>query len=80
MQITIAPYEADAHCVSVTFELDGITHTRTVNACFDAAGVYDAAATDARVAEVAEGVANKIALGVITSATAITETATPSPR
>lgn len=71
MQITIAPYKADARTVDVTFEQDGVTHTRSVNACFDATGAYDEAATKARVAEVALGVANKIALGVITNAPAI---------
>ncbi|MGB8603372.1 MAG: hypothetical protein WCD42_14350 [Rhizomicrobium sp.] len=78
MQTTIAPYEADARTVSVTFEQDGVTHTRSVNACFDEAGAYDEAATASRVAEVALGVANKIALGVITNAPA-TDSAKDAP-
>lgn len=71
MQTTIAPYIADARTVSVTFEQDGVTHSRAVNACFDEASAYDEAATKTRVAEVALGVAGKIALGVITNAPAI---------
>lgn len=78
MQTTIAPYITDARTVSVTFEQDGVTHTRTVNACFDGDGAYDEAATATRVAEVALGVANKIALGVITNAPE-TDSATDAP-
>lgn len=78
MQTTIAPYETDARTVDVTFEQDGVTHSRSVNACFDEAGAYDEAATEARVAEVALGVANKIALGVITNAPA-TDSAKDAP-
>jgi hypothetical protein len=37
-----------------------------VNVCFDADGVYDATATAARIVEVGNGVAHKIAVGVIT--------------
>jgi len=33
--------------------------------CFDADGDYDEDATDARIDEVAMGIANKIAVGVI---------------
>ena len=37
-----------------------------VNVCFEADGTtYDSDATDARIAEVAAGVAHKIAVGVI---------------
>ena len=41
------------------------THERSVNVCFDADGAYDAEATLVRVGEVANGVANKMACGVI---------------
>ena len=59
--------------IEVTFTEDATTpnttHTRMVNVCFAADGAYDEAATDLRIAEVAAGVAHKIALGVIASAT-----------
>jgi hypothetical protein len=42
------------------------THERSVNVCFDADGNYDAGATAVRIGEVANGVANKMACGVIT--------------
>jgi hypothetical protein len=42
-------------------------HERSVNVCFDAEGAYDADATDIRIGQVANGVANKIACGVITA-------------
>lgn len=41
------------------------THERSVNVCFDADGNYDADATAVRISEVANGVANKMACGVI---------------
>ena len=52
--------------VSVTFtdEDTGIVHERTVNAVFTE-GEYDKAGTIARVEEVARGVSQKIAAGVI---------------
>ncbi|WP_010546003.1 hypothetical protein [Sphingomonas elodea] len=53
--------------VSVTFEHAGITHTRDVNAVLNARGKYDAAATEARIADVAAGVEVKIAAGAITN-------------
>ena len=44
-------------------------HERSVNVCFEADGTtYDAAATAARVVEVGNGVAHKIAVGVVTNA------------
>lgn len=64
----IGAYDAATRTVPVTFTQSGIVHRRSVNACLDEAGHYDAAATEARVAEVARGVAHKIALGVITAA------------
>jgi hypothetical protein len=53
---------------NVTFEHAGITHTRDVNACLTTKGKYDAAATEARIADVARGVEVKIAAGAITNA------------
>ena len=57
--------------IKVTFTCDDVTpsciHTRHVNVCFDADGTtYDATATAARIVEVGNGVAHKIAVGVIT--------------
>ena len=40
-------------------------HERSVNVCFDADGAYDSAATLVRIGEVAMGVEQKIACGVI---------------
>lgn len=53
--------------VQVTFTKGEIRHTRNVNVCFDADGNYDAEATLVRIGEVARGVENKIAAGVITA-------------
>ena len=59
----------DATVVDVTFTNSSpvFTHQRSVNAVFDSDGNYDAAATKVRVAEVALGVENKIAMGVISA-------------
>jgi len=70
MAVTTA-YEAptgDETTVEVTFTSDSpsLVHTRTVNAVFTS-GSYDADATAVRVAEVAAGVENKIAVGAITA-------------
>lgn len=70
MAITTA-YDAptgDETTVEVTFTSDSpaLVYTRSVNAVFTS-GSYDADATAARVAEVALGVENKIAVGVITA-------------
>ena len=54
--------------IEVTFTQDDpeVTHTRMVNVCFEADGTtYDSEATDVRIAEVAAGVAHKIAVGAI---------------
>ena len=57
----------DVKDIIVEFKSDSpdVTHTRYVNVCFDGSGNYDDTATKARCAEVAMGVENKIALGVI---------------
>lgn len=51
--------------ISVTFINGTITHQREVNVCLDAEGAYDHEATLARIEEVARGVEQKIAAGVI---------------
>ncbi|HEY0626691.1 MAG TPA: hypothetical protein VGD10_08145 [Allosphingosinicella sp.] len=65
MKTRINRYDAEARTVDVTFTHQGVKHRRGVNACLDADGEYDAAATKSRVAEVAAGVEKKIELGVI---------------
>ena len=69
----IGAYNADTRTVPVTFTQGDIVHQRAVNACHDEAGHYDPEATAARVADVARGVAHKIALGIITAAAPATE-------
>jgi len=61
--------EVDCRDIKVKFTCSdtSIVHERSVNVCFDEAGRYDSAATLIRVAEVATGVENKIAVGVITA-------------
>ena len=51
--------------IHVRFTDGTITHDRHVNVCYDADGNYDEDATDIRIGEVAMGVENKIAAGVI---------------
>jgi hypothetical protein len=68
MEITIGSFDAAARAVTVTFDHEGVTHVRSVNAVVDEAGEYDAESTAARVDEVAAGVAYKIELGVIVNA------------
>lgn len=67
----ISPQTRD---VPVTFTLGDIVHKRRVNAVYDAAGQHDRKATEARVAEVAAGVAHKIESGAIKLEPAETET------
>lgn len=67
MQTSIGTFDSDSNSVEVTFEHDGVTFTRSVNACLDEEGQYDEAATAARVEAVARGVAHKIEIGVITN-------------
>ena len=59
--------ETDCRDVQVRFTCGNTdcVHERSVNVCFDADGAYDAAATLVRVGEVAMGVEQKIARGVI---------------
>jgi len=65
MKTRTGKYDPATRTVPVTFTEGEIEHKRAVNACHDADGAYDAAATRVRVAEVARGVAVKIGLGVI---------------
>ncbi len=53
--------------IEVEFKSDDpdVTHTRMVNVVFDKDGKYDDAATKTRIGEVALGVENKIAVGVL---------------
>jgi len=61
---TYSAPEGDNKTVDVNFTDGTLTHNRQVNAVFTD-GVYDADATETRVAEVAKGVEHKIAVGVI---------------
>lgn len=65
MKTRIGSFDAETRTVPVTFSHEGVTHRRDVNACTTLGGAYDAAATKVRVAEVALGVAQKIASGAI---------------
>jgi hypothetical protein len=65
MKITVGRFDAGTGTVPVTFEQKGMTHSRSVNAVIGEDGKHDRAATLARVDEVAAGVANKFALGVL---------------
>lgn len=65
MKTTIGTYNPASKSVSVTFTEGDVRHERTVNAVLKEDGSYDRAATKARVAEVAMGVAVKISVGAI---------------
>lgn len=65
MKTAIGKYDPATRSVPVVFRHEGVEHSRAVNACHDDAGAYDAKATRERVAQVALGVAAKIAAGVI---------------
>lgn len=67
MQTTIGTFNAETRQVPVTFTQGAVTFERTVNACFGESGLYDPDATAVRIADVALGVENKIALGIIAS-------------
>ena len=59
--------ETDCRDIQVRFTCGDTDcgHERSVNVCFDADGAYDAEATLVRIGEVAMGVEQKIACGVI---------------
>ena len=65
MKITVGRFDSGTGTVPVTFEQDGKSHSRAVNAVIGDDGKHDRAATLARVEEVASGVANKFALGLL---------------
>ncbi len=65
MKITIGKLDPATGTVPVTFEQDGKSHSRTVNAVIGDDGKHDRAATVARVDEVAAGVAHKFAAGLL---------------
>jgi hypothetical protein len=63
--------ESDCLDIQVRFtcsETDCV-HERSVNVCFDADGAYDHDNTLVRIGEVGNGVAHKIACGVISATT-----------
>lgn len=64
---SIGKFDPDTRSVPVTFTSGDIVHKRSVNAVLKNDGSYDKAATKARVEDVGLGVAQKIALGVITN-------------
>ena len=65
MKITVGRFDAATCTVPVIFELGDKSHSRAVNAVIGDDGKHDRAATMARVDEVAAGVANKFALGLL---------------
>lgn len=65
MDIKIGSFDPETRRVRVIFSSDGVDHDREVNACLDAKGKYDAAATAERVDQVAAGVERKIKVGAI---------------
>lgn len=65
MKITVGRFDAASGTVPVTFEQNGKSHSRAVNAVIGEDGKHDRAATLVRVDEVAAGVANKFALGLL---------------
>jgi len=65
MKTSIGKYDPETGTVPVKFTHGGVVHRRAVNACRNADGAYDAAATKMRVAEVASGVQHKIEMGVL---------------
>jgi hypothetical protein len=69
MTTTIADYVEGSDTVSVTFTQGTVVFTRDVNIVKDSAGAYSPEDTADRVAQVAIGVAHKIAIGVIPTPT-----------
>lgn len=67
LAMKIGTFNVETRTVPVTFTSGEIVHKRDVNAVLKNDGSYDRAATKARVEEVAQGVAHKINLGVITN-------------
>lgn len=65
IETKIGRYNPKTGTVAVTFTSGEIIHQRDVNAVLTDAGKHDRAATADRVADVANGVAHKIAIGAI---------------
>ena len=61
----IGKFDPETRSVPVTFTSAEIVHKRSVNAVLKDDGSYDKTGTAARVEEVAQGVAHKIAAGII---------------
>ena len=61
----IGTFDSAAQVVPVTFTIGVIVHKRTVNAVLKEDGSYDRVATRKRVEDVARGVVEKVACGVI---------------
>lgn len=72
MKITIGKFDRATGTVSVTFQDGGKIHSRSINAVIGKGGKHDRAATLRRVDEVAAGVVNKFALGLLGSAASVT--------
>lgn len=64
MEFIIGIFNPEAHQVPVSFQHAGVIHNREVNAVLTD-GMYDEGATAVRVQEVANGVEQKIAAGVL---------------
>jgi len=75
----IGAFSTDTKTVPETFTAGEIIHTRDVNAVLKSSGAYDKPATATRVAEVANGVAAKIGLGVIKMAPPVAEPEAEAP-
>ncbi|MFD1949901.1 hypothetical protein ACFSGX_03845 [Sphingomonas arantia] len=75
MKTTILERDNDTRKLKVRFEQDDVVHDRFVNGCYKG-NTFDKAATDARIADVARGVAYKIGVGVVTN---VVEQPMPEP-
>lgn len=58
-------FDPDTRQVLVKFTMDGVEHSRSVNAVLTEDGEFDREGTEERIAELSRGVAEKIRLGVI---------------
>lgn len=67
LNIAIGKFDKDTGTVPVTFTCpdSGRAHSRAVNAALDARGRLDRTATRNRVQEVAAGIADKFAAGLL---------------
>ncbi|WP_294257198.1 hypothetical protein [uncultured Sphingomonas sp.] len=77
----IGKLATDRRTVPVIFTSGDIVHKRDVNAAVNSQGVYDKAATKARVAEIAQGIKVKIAVGAISNESpAVRASSKPQPK